>query len=228
MRRCRTAEAPAWRGANRSAHGYFDELFDASVAAVVAASLDVFRQCPCGHRAVEDSAIRRAFLDNSSTSDEGGGRSEPSPVEQTRTGDYSEEVGKRLEAGFFILVTGYITRCSTARSRCRTFWRKCSRSWTCCTRGASDPMPTLKQTAYSSGPAYLKMVISLTRNTRPLSFLGLPAQRHLRPQAWTACRHRFSWWGGPSREQLLLQLGHRDQQETRASTRRAEGPWPPP
>jgi Asp-tRNA(Asn)/Glu-tRNA(Gln) amidotransferase A subunit family amidase len=37
------------------------------------------------------------------------------------------------------------------------------------------PTPTLDQTAYQDGPAYLQMVVSLTRNTRPINFLGLPA-----------------------------------------------------
>ncbi len=36
------------------------------------------------------------------------------------------------------------------------------------------PLPTIEETRTSSGPTYLDMVVSLTRNTKVVSFLGLP------------------------------------------------------
>jgi aspartyl-tRNA(Asn)/glutamyl-tRNA(Gln) amidotransferase subunit A len=39
----------------------------------------------------------------------------------------------------------------------------------------TGPLPTIAQTRTSNGPAYLDMVVSLTRCTKVVNYLGLPA-----------------------------------------------------
>ena len=152
------------------------------------------------------------------------------PWKQTRTGDYSEEVGKRLEAGFFILATDYINALQYRAFALQDVLEKVfSQVDVLHTPVLPIPTPTLEQTAVQQRPRLSEDGHVADAQHAPYQLprpagLSVTCGRRLR----MACRHRFSWWGGPSREQLLFQLGHRDQQETRASTRRAEGPWPPP
>ncbi|MGI9078279.1 MAG: amidase family protein, partial [Gemmatimonadaceae bacterium] len=138
------------------------------------------------------------------------------PWKQTRAGDYSEEVGKRLEAGFFILATDYINALQYRAFALQDVLEKVfSQVDVLHTPVLPIPTPTLEQTAYSSGPAYLKMVISLTRNTRPISFLGLPGLSVTCGHTPDGMPTSFQLVGRPFSEQLLFQLGHRYQQETR-------------
>ena len=76
------------------------------------------------------------------------------------------------------------------------------------------PTPTLEQTAYSNGPAYLKMVVALTRNTRPINFLGLPALSVTCGFTSDGMPTSFQLIGRPFSESLLFRLGHRFQMET--------------
>jgi aspartyl-tRNA(Asn)/glutamyl-tRNA(Gln) amidotransferase subunit A len=59
------------------------------------------------------------------------------------------------------------------------------------------------------------MVVSLTRNTRPINFLGLPALSVTCGYTSNGMPTSFQLVGRPFSETLLFQLGHRYQQETR-------------
>jgi len=137
------------------------------------------------------------------------------PWKRERDADYSDEVGKRLQAGFFIPATDYINALQYRAHALRVFANAVF--------GACDalltpvlpmPTPTLADTAYRDGPAYLKMVVGLTRNTRVVNFLGLPALSVT--CGFTACGMptSFQLIGRPFDEALLFRLGHQYQRET--------------
>ena len=95
---------------------------------------------------------------------------------RTRNTEYSPEVGKRLEAGFFIPASDYINALQFRVFALDDFLETVlSKVDVLHTPLLPIPTPTLEQTAYSDGPNYLKMVVALTRNTKVINFLGLPA-----------------------------------------------------
>ena len=77
------------------------------------------------------------------------------------------------------------------------------------------PTPTLEQTTYSDGPNYLKMVVALTRNTKVINFLGLPALSVTCGYTSDGMPTSFQLVGRPFSESLLFRLGHRYQIETK-------------
>ena len=73
--------------------------------------------------------------------------------------------------------------------------------------------PTLEQTTYYDGLAYLDVVVSLTPNTRPINFLGLPALSvtcGFTPDGMPAS---FQIMDAACRA-LLFRIGHRFQMDT--------------
>lgn len=195
--------------------GYFDEDLDPSVQAVVEASLDVFRSGGANLVKVKipksvavASAIHPLVM-------KAEGAANHSYWKQTRAQEYSEEVGKRLEAGFFVLATDYINALQYRSYALDEFLSSVlSDVDVLHTPVLPIPTPTLEQTAYASGPAYLNMVVSLTRNTRPVNFLGLPALSVTCGQTPDGMPTSFQLVGRPHSEALLLQLGHTYQRET--------------
>ena len=135
---------------------------------------------------------------------------------RTRTDLYSDEVGKRLEAGFFIPATDYINALQYRAYALEDFLdRVLSKVDLLHTAVLPIPTPTLEQTAYRDGPAYLDMVVSLTRNTRPINFLGLPALSVTCGFTPDGLPTSFQLVGRPHAEALLFRIGHRFQLETR-------------
>jgi aspartyl-tRNA(Asn)/glutamyl-tRNA(Gln) amidotransferase subunit A len=95
---------------------------------------------------------------------------------RTRRDDYSVEVGNRLEAGFFVLATDYIQALKLRGSFLGELLRGTFAEIDMLhTPVITKLLPTIEQTRTSSGPAYLDMVVSLTRNTKVVNYLGLPA-----------------------------------------------------
>jgi aspartyl-tRNA(Asn)/glutamyl-tRNA(Gln) amidotransferase subunit A len=137
------------------------------------------------------------------------------PWKRTRNTEYSEEVGKRLEAGFFISAVDYINALQYRVFALEEFTGAVfSHVDALLAPVLPIPTPTLQQTAYSSGPAYLKMVVALTRNTRPVNFLGLPALSVTCGFTSDGMPTSFQLIGRPFSESLLFRLGHRFQMET--------------
>ena len=66
------------------------------------------------------------------------------------------------------------------------------------------PVPTIAETSGRTGKAYLDMVVSLTRNTKVINFLGLPAISV--PCGFTAngLPTAFQLFGRPLQEAALL------------------------
>lgn len=197
------------------AEGYFDEDLDPSVAAVVSASLEVFRSAGA---IVVPVKIPVTVATSSSIHPlvmraEGAANHRPWKLEHAA--EYSEEVGKRLEAGFFILATDYINALQYRAFALQDVLEKVfSQVDVMHTPVLPIPTPTLAETSYSNGPNYLKMVTSLTRNTRPINFLGLPSLSVTCGFTPDGMPTSFQLVGRPFSEQLLFQLGHRYQRET--------------
>ena len=63
------------------------------------------------------------------------------------------------------------------------------------------------------------MVVSLTRNTRPINFLGLPALSVTCGFTPDGMPTSFQIVGRPHAEALLFRIGHRFQMETRLHER---------
>ena len=195
--------------------GYFDEDLDPGVAAAIEATHAVFeslgaRLVPVAMPALLDtvSAIHPLVMKCE-------GAANHLPWKRARDADYSEEVGRRLQAGFFIPATDYINALQYRAHALRAFADAVF--------GACDalltpvlPMstPTLADTAYRDGPAYLKMVVGLTRNTRVVNYLGLPALSVTCGFTPDGMPTSFQLIGRPFAEALLFRLGHQYQRET--------------
>ena len=195
--------------------GYFDQCLAPDVAAALDRSRDVFAQSGatlvpvCMPAAVALSSSLHPLVMKAE------GAANHRPWKRDRSSDYSEEVGRRLEAGFFILATDYINalqyRASALREMLNEVFDKVD-----AVHAPVLPIatPTLDETAYRDGPAYLDMVVSLTRNTRPINFLGLTALSV--PCGYTAdgMPTSFQLIGRPFSEPTLFRLGHRYERET--------------
>jgi aspartyl-tRNA(Asn)/glutamyl-tRNA(Gln) amidotransferase subunit A len=196
--------------------GYFDEDVDAGVQAAIDASVDVFRSTGAIMVSVDipESVSVASGLHPLIMKAEGAANHKP--WKRAHAAEYSEEVGKRLEAGFFIPATDYINalqyRVFALEEFLDTVFAKADVLLTPVLPMAT---PTLDQTAYNNGPAYLKMVVALTRNTRVINFLGLPALSVTCGYTSDGMPTSFQLVGRPFSESLLFQLGHRFQMETR-------------
>ena len=195
--------------------GYFDADLDPGVAAAVEASHAVFTGLgaslvPVAMPALLDtvSAIHPLVM-------KAEGAANHLPWKRDRDADYSDEVGKRLQAGFFIPATDYINalqyRAHALRAFADAVFGACD---ALLTPVLPMPTPTLADTAYRDGPAYLKMVVGLTRNTRVVNFFGLPALSVTCGATPDGMPTSFQLIGRPFAEALLFRLGHQYQRET--------------
>jgi aspartyl-tRNA(Asn)/glutamyl-tRNA(Gln) amidotransferase subunit A len=89
---------------------------------------------------------------------------------------YTTEVRERLQAGFFVSAVDYIQ----AQKLRGTFLRQFSQHVfsdvdLLLTPVLRNPLPTISETTGKKGVDYLDMVVELTRNTKVVNYLGLPA-----------------------------------------------------
>jgi len=197
-------------------HGYFDQDLDADVQKAISESFDVFQQAGATVVPVEIPKSVSLSSDLHPLVMKAEGAANHRPWKRTRAAEYSEEVGKRLEAGFFISAVDYINALQYRVFALEDFLGAVFRRVDALlTPVLPIPTPTLEQTAYSNGPAYLKMVIALTRNTRPINFLGLPALSVTCGFTSDGMPTSFQLVGRPFSESTLFRLGHRFQMETK-------------
>ena len=195
--------------------GYFDEDLDPDVAAVIEATHAVF----AGLGATLVPVAMPALLDTVSAIHpllmKVEGAANHLPWKRARDEDYSDEVGKRLQAGFFIPATDYVNALQYRAYALRVFaddvFGKCD---ALLAPVLPMPTPSLADTAYRDGPAYLRMVVGLTRNTRVVNYLGLPALSVTCGFTPDGMPTSFQLIGRPFAEALLFRLGHQYQRET--------------
>jgi aspartyl-tRNA(Asn)/glutamyl-tRNA(Gln) amidotransferase subunit A len=196
--------------------GYFDQDLHADVQKAIAASLDVFRQAGATliHVDIPESFALCSDLHPLVMKAEGAANHRQ--WKRTRNAEYSEEVGKRLEAGYFISAVDYINALQYRVFALEEFTGAVfSHVDALLAPVLPMPTPTIEQTTYSNGPAYLKMVVAMTRNTRPINFLGLPALSVTCGFTSDGMPTSFQLIGRPFSEALLFRLGHRFQMETK-------------
>jgi len=195
--------------------GYFDQDLDPDVALVVEESLDVFKSRGAQIIQVKMPDIVNKVAEIHPLVMKAEGSANHGAWKRARPGDYSEEVGKRLEAGFFIPAGDYINALQYRGAALQEFSDTVfSKVDVLHTPVLPIPTPTLDATAYSDGSAYLKMVVALTRNTKVVNYLGLPALSVTCGLTPDGMPSSFQLIGPPFSEDLLLRLGHQYQQET--------------
>ena len=196
--------------------GHFDRDLDPDVAKVVSGSLDVLRDAGAILVPIQIPETLSVASDLHPLVMKAEGSANHKPWKRTRSDVYSDEVGKRLEAGFFIPATDYINalqyRVFALEDILQSVFSKVD---VLHTSVLPVPTPTLLQTAYSNGPAYLQMVVALTRNTRVINFLGLPALAVTCGYTSDGMPTSFQLVGRPFSESLLFRVGHRYQMETK-------------
>jgi aspartyl-tRNA(Asn)/glutamyl-tRNA(Gln) amidotransferase subunit A len=137
------------------------------------------------------------------------------PTMREREADYSFEVGHRLHAGFFIPAAFYVRALKLRGQYLRAFARAAfSQADLILTPVLAIPVPTIAETTGRTGKAYLDMVVAITRNTKVVNYLGLPAMGV--PCGFTSngLPTSFQLIGRPLQEAALLRAADRYQQVT--------------
>jgi aspartyl-tRNA(Asn)/glutamyl-tRNA(Gln) amidotransferase subunit A len=132
-----------------------------------------------------------------------------------REGEYTFEVGHRLHAGFFLPAASYIRALKLRGMYLRAFAKAVfSHVDLILTPVLPIPVPTIAETSGRTGKDYLDMVVSLTRNTKVVNYLGLPAMSV--PCGFTSngLPTAFQLIGRPLQEVSLLRAADRYQQAT--------------
>lgn len=199
------------------AQGYFDEGLHPSIASALADAADTFRRLGFTIDEVAmpaDDLSEIAELHPLVMKAEGAANH----LNEMRTNPngYTPEVRNRLQAGFFIPATDYIQALKLRGTYLRSFARAAfDRADIVMTPVLAAPTPTISETLNTQGTAYLSMVTRLTRNTKVINYLGLPAISV--PCGFTdnGLPVAFQLIGRPLAEAQLLSAAHRYEQEAR-------------
>jgi len=195
--------------------GYFDEDVDEEVASLLEESLDVFKSRGARIIKVKMPDVVDKVAEIHPLVMKAEGSANHAAWKRAHPEAYSEEVGRRLEAGFFIPAGDYINALQYRGAALQEFSDEVfSKVDVLHTPVLLMPTPTLEDTAYSDGPAYLNMVVALTRNTKVVNYFGLPALSITCGFTPEGMPTSFQLIGRPFSEDLLLRLGHQYQLET--------------
>jgi aspartyl-tRNA(Asn)/glutamyl-tRNA(Gln) amidotransferase subunit A len=198
------------------ARGYFDAGVHPDVAkALESAAADLRR----AGFVVKDVALPADLLDEIAELHplvmKSEGAANHLPTLRERESDYTFEVGHRLHAGFFIPAAHYIRALKVRGQYLRGFAKAAfSQADLILTPVLAIPVPTIAETTGRTGKAYLDMVVAITRNTKVINYLGLPAMSV--PCGFTAngLPTSFQLVGRPLQETALLRAANRYQQAT--------------
>jgi aspartyl-tRNA(Asn)/glutamyl-tRNA(Gln) amidotransferase subunit A len=196
--------------------GYFDEALHPAIASMLSQAIDVLRRI--GFR-VEDVVMPTEALHEVAELHPLVMKSEGAANHmndmRARSDEYTPEVKNRLQAGFFIPATAYIQALKLRGAYLQSFAKEAFRSSDLImTPVLAGPTPTISETLNTQGEAYLKMVARLTRNTKVVNYLGLPAISV--PCGFVdGLPVAFQLIGRPLAEAELLTAAHRYEQEAR-------------
>jgi len=198
------------------ARGYFDAGVHPDVAKAHDQAADDLRRAGF---IVKDVALPADLLDEIAElhplvmKSEGAANHMPTLREQEA--DYTFEVGHRLHAGFFIPASHYIRALKLRGHYLRAFAKAAfAQADLILTPVLAIPVPTIAETTGRTGKAYLDMVVAITRNTKVINYLGLPAMSV--PCGFTSngLPTSFQLIGRPLHETALLRAADRYQQVT--------------
>jgi aspartyl-tRNA(Asn)/glutamyl-tRNA(Gln) amidotransferase subunit A len=132
-----------------------------------------------------------------------------------RQDDYTFEVGHRLHAGFFIPASHYVRALKLRAAYLRQFAAAVfGQVDLLLTPVVAIPVPTIAETTGKRGKDYLDMVVALTRNTKIVNYLGLPAISVPCGFTGNGLPTAFQLIGRPLSEATLLCAAHRYQTAT--------------
>lgn len=198
------------------ARGYFDNGLHPEVARALDGAAEALRRAGC---TVEEVALPADLLDEMAELHplviKSEGAANHLPTLRAREADYTFEVGHRLHAGFFIPAASYIRALKLRGSYLRAFAKAAfAKADVILAPVIAIPVPTIAETTGRTGKAYLDMVVSLTRNTKVVNYLGLPALSA--PCGFTSngLPTAFQLIGRPFDETSLLRAAHCYQQAT--------------
>lgn len=190
--------------------GYFDQGVSPEVAASLAESREALRSLGAEIVEVEVPASLQDAADLHPLVMKAEGAANHHLWMRDRPEGYTTEVRHRLQAGYFIPASDYIQALKLRGALLREFASAVfSRVDLLHTPLLPKAAPTVAETTAADGPAYLEMVVSLTRNTKVCNYLGLAAISV--PCGFTSAGlpTSFQLIGRPFSEGLLLRAAHR-------------------
>jgi aspartyl-tRNA(Asn)/glutamyl-tRNA(Gln) amidotransferase subunit A len=198
------------------ARGYFDAGVHPDVARAHAQAVDDLRRAGF---TVKDVAIPADLLEEIAELHplviKSEGAANHLPTLREREADYSPEVGHRLHAGFFIPAAYYIRALKLRGHYLRAFAKAAFADVDLLlTPLIAIPVPTIAETTGKTGKAYLDMVVAITRNTKVINYLGLPALSVPCGFTGNGLPTAFQLIGRPLKEATLLRAADRYQQVT--------------
>lgn len=198
------------------ARGYFDEGLHPDVKSAIEAAADTLLRAGL---TIEETAVPADLLVEIGEFHpllmKAEGAANHLNTMRTSQDQYTFEVGHRLHAGFFVSAASYIRTLKLRATYLREFVQSVfNQVDLLLTPVIGIPVPTIAETSGKRGKAYLDMVVSLTRNTKAINYLGLPAVSV--PCGFTAngLPTAFQLIGRPLAEPTLLRAAHRYQQRT--------------
>ncbi len=193
---------------------FFFDGIDASVRTQLDAALKVLGDLGLKPAEVEVPDLQRIFAISDAV-----GKSEAAAVHERwireRPDDYSLFVRSRTEAGFHIPATTYLAGLSLRGRILADFMRRSfAQADVLFAPVLSGQVPKLAETEAGNVADVQRVIFSLTRCTRPINYLGLPALSV--PCGFTAngMPAAFQLIGRPYAEATLLRLGHAYQEAT--------------
>jgi aspartyl-tRNA(Asn)/glutamyl-tRNA(Gln) amidotransferase subunit A len=139
---------------------------------------------------------------------------------RTRPEDYSDQVRARIEPGFYHPATRYLEALNLRGPMLARFGAAVfSKADALITPVLGMPVPTIAETDVGGSPALAAMLYAMTRNTRPINYLGVPALSL--PGGFTASGlpWGFQLVGRPFAEKLLFRMGRAYERVTEWATR---------
>lgn len=134
---------------------------------------------------------------------------------RTRPQDYSEAVRRRLEPGFHIPATSYIEAQNVREQLRQEFLETVfDRVDVIHTPVMTIPVPTAAEAEDKLSGNMRALMGAFTRNTRPISYLGLPGLTVPAGFSANGMPVGFQLFGRPFSEELLLRVGHAYQSVT--------------
>lgn len=198
------------------ARGYFDRGVDPEVQRALDEAVATLRQAGF---AVMEVDVPADLLDEIAEFQpllmKAEGAANHMPTMRGQPEDYTFEVGNRLHAGFFPPATDYLQTLKLRGLYHRAVVKQVFAGIDLLfTPVLSIPVPTIAETSGKRGKAYLDMVVSLTRNTKTVNYLGLPAVSVPCGFTGNGLPTAFQLIGRPFAETALLRAADRYQQAT--------------